>query len=246
MLAMAMLAATLLAGADSARHGVILEANVDSAVVVVDGTMVGFAPVRLDSLVPGIHHVAILDPDVATWPGESIRDSIIVRADTLLTYRYELRKRFFVTSDPGGAEVFVNDSLYGRTPLLLPYINKDGLAFMRVRKEGYEEIKPIPEASGILTARFREEWQPEHNAEFPLLVPEQSSTPLYLAGASTVLSGAAAAYLKIKADNRYQQFLATKNPALLSETHSIDRSAAVAIVVTQLSVVLFVYFLLKE
>jgi hypothetical protein len=233
-------------GAGAPDHGVIIEANIDSAVVVIDGAVVGVTPVRVDSLTPGSHQIAILDPDIAAWPGESIHDSIAVRQDTLVTYGYELRKRYFVTSDPGGASVFFNDSLMGTTPLLLPYINQSSLGLIHIRKEGFEEIRPVHQGSGILTARFREQWQPESSTEFPLLVSEQSGFPLILAGAATVLSGTAAAYLKIKADNRYQQFLATNNPDLLDQTHSIDRGAAVAIVVTQLSIVFFVYFLLKE
>jgi hypothetical protein len=245
--ALALIVGILLSGidrADANGHGVIIEANIDSAVVVIDSAVVGTTPARIDSLRPGVHHIIILDPDIAAWPGEGMRDSIIVRPDTVLTYRYDLRKRYFVTSDPGGADVFFRDSLYGKTPLFLPSVSRDWLSLVRIRKEGYPEVHPVRTGSGILTARFREEWEPESSTE-PLM-SEQSSAPLYLSGAATIISGTAAAYFKIKADNRYQQYLATNNPAFLSETHSIDSGAAVAIVLTQISVIMLVYFLLKE
>lgn len=77
--------------------------------------------------------------------------------------------------------------------------------------------------------------------------PKKNGTfRLYLTGATAIISGATAAYFKIKADDRYQAYQLRGEQALLSETNRLDAVSAVALIATQVSLGLFTYFILSE
>jgi len=232
------------------RGGVVIHANVDSAIVMIDGNRVGLTPLTVDSLTEGVHYVTILHPDVQSWFTGSLRDTLLVRPDTLLVARYDLRHRYFISSEPDGADVYAADSLFGKTPLMLPEMSATLLASLRLRKEGFAEGRPERAAGSpfVLSASLQPEWLPERLNDHALMKLEKGTdnTPLYITGAATILSGTAAAYLKTKADNRYGQYLSTNDPKILSQTRSLDTAAAVALVATQVSVALFAFFLLNE
>jgi hypothetical protein len=198
----------------------------------------------------GPHSVTVLHPDIESWFTGSVRDTLLVRADTTLVIRYTLESRYFVSSEPDGAGVYAGDSLIGQTPLVLQEMSASLLASLRLRKEGFAEGHPAhaSERPFLLNASLQPEWLPERLHDHALLKLENgpNTTPLYIAGAATVLSGTAAAYLKIQADNRYQRYLATNDPAILSKTRSLDTAAAAALIATQVSVALLAYFLLNE
>lgn len=72
------------------------------------------------------------------------------------------------------------------------------------------------------------------------------ASKLYLAGGATILTGIAAAYFKIKADNRYDEFVGTDNGQLLNESKSLDTAAALFLAATQIGLAFFIYYLLSE
>jgi hypothetical protein len=69
---------------------------------------------------------------------------------------------------------------------------------------------------------------------------------LYVAGAATIIAGATSAYFKLKADNRYSDYIRTGNATSLAEVDRLDTAAGVALAATQISLGLFTYFLLSE
>ena len=72
------------------------------------------------------------------------------------------------------------------------------------------------------------------------------SLRLYLSGGAAVLSGVAAAYFKIRADNRYNDFLVSNDALLRSESKNLDTTAALFLVATQVGLALFIYYLMSE
>lgn len=67
----------------------------------------------------------------------------------------------------------------------------------------------------------------------------------YLTG-SVIAFGAAAAYLKIKADNRYDDYLLTQNSGTLRETRKLDTYSGVAFALTQINLAALVYYFLAD
>jgi hypothetical protein len=233
---------------------VTILANVDSSVVVIDAQRLGVTPLMIDTLAPGVHHLTLHHPDVDNWLASSISDTFRVNPGIPLTLQYTLEPRYLITSAPFDAELVVGDSVIGRTPLTVglgakPLSNQ--IKTLSVRKMGFEPatLDLSSAQRGVLSVNLKRVWQRDDDQE-GVFRPENGQTShtvrLTLSAASTLLSGAAAAYFKIKADDRYQSYRDTGDPARLSQTHRLDTAAAIAFVATQISLGLFTYFVLSN
>ena len=236
------------------RHSpaITILSNIDSCLVIVDGERTGVTPLTLEHLARGQHRLTLYHPDISNWLAGSISDTFRVTPGVPLTLRYRLEPRYFIATSPFDAEVVIGDSVVGKTPVALgSEFFSNELKPPLVRKSGYEPV-PLDLSNarrGILAVNLKRTWQndADQNGIFRQNNGQSSHTlRLTLSAASTVLSGAAAAYLKIKADKRYQAYGDTGDPELLSQTRRLDRGAAIALLATQISLALFTYFVLSN
>jgi hypothetical protein len=232
--------------------------NIDSATVLVDGVPVGKTPLTVDTLAPGRHVLRIVHPEQANWRINEISDSILVASGENRTLRYTFKPCYVVMSVPFGADVFLGDSLLGTTPLqvssaALPLSRDTARShpLVTIRKPGHEtaEMSLMDAQRGLLSVELRKTLENVPEAATIFKYEERkgpSRLPLYISGATTIVSGVAAAYFKTRADDRYALYEATGDPALLRETHRLDTASAISLAVTQLSFILFSYFILSE
>ena len=107
-------------------------------------------------------------------------------------------------------------------------------------------IPVFSDTSGARSPVFR----PQNMGSDPVFlnsaVFNSGTSRLYIAGGATVLTGIAAAYFKIKADNRYDEFVNTNNVLLQNESKSLDTTAALFLAATQIGLAFFIYYLLSE
>ncbi|MBI4535423.1 MAG: PEGA domain-containing protein [Ignavibacteriae bacterium] len=226
---------------------ITVQTDIDGAVVIIDSQRVGITPLVIDTLAPGWHRLTILHPDLYNWLAGTVSDSFSVNSGDARTLRYAFEARYLVTSSPYGAEVLIRDSTAGTTPLVLKVDRS--IRHVVIRKEGYEDtsVDLRSDHRGILNTNLKKVWQSETEPGLQDLDHSgPSSLRLYVTGAATVLSGAAAAYFKVKADNKYNQYLQTGDPSLRSETHRLDTASAIALAATQIGLGLFTYFILTE
>lgn len=242
--------ATVYGVSSNTKTRITIQTDVDSALVIIDSVQVGLTPLTIDTLSQGIHSITLHHPDLENWLTGSISDSFVVSGEgkTLL---YKFTPRLLVTSKPFGADVFLRDSLIGTTPLIL---NNGALitpSSLRLQKSGFEPsvLEMSENKRCVLTVNLKEIWQSGANEESIFREPYtkgSSNLRMYLTGATTILSGVAAAYFKVKADNRYSSYIQGRDPILLEETNRLDTAAAVALVATQVSFALFTYFILSD
>ncbi len=210
-----------------------------------DGAFVGFAPITIDSIVPGIHILSVQYPDAESWSTESDSDSLNLTAGEHKTLRYTLHRRYTITSSPFGAEVVLGDSVIGTTPMMAaPELAEQSLV---LRKPGYESSSIQLSGNSIVSVPLKSIWQNDANGDSYFKDPDGTGKKhigLYVSGAATIISGVAAAYLKTRADNSYQRYLSTGERHLLSDTRHLDTAAGIAIVATQIGLGLFTYFIL--
>jgi hypothetical protein len=76
--------------------------------------------------------------------------------------------------------------------------------------------------------------------------PDPPPLHLYVTGGVIVVAGAVSAVTKIAADDAYSAFLLSGDGSQLDRTRRLDRTAAVSLVITQISFALFTYFLLAD
>lgn len=233
------------------RASVTIQANVDSAWVFIDSVHVGCTPLTISALPACTHRLKLIHPDITNWLTGSISDSFVVAPGESKVLRYNFERWYSIITTPSGAHVYAGDSLAGATPLVLLSDPALGNSVIRIQKAGYEQVNSsLSDAShGILGITLKKEWQSGWHDESILkdLDARNSNTlRLYITGATTVLSGAAAAYFKIKADDRLTMYKATNNPSMLSETNHLDTASGISLFITQVSLALFAYFLLSE
>ena len=221
----------------------------ESAPVIIDGKPAGSTPVTVDSVRPGHHLVIIQNPDLESWFNEPVCDTVQIAGGEQKILRYTLNTRRLIASLPFGAEVVWGDSVIGTTPFVAGS-KMNGQSFT-IRKSGYEPATVLLSASQhpLIEVPLKKVWENEGMRESYFKDADDKGPELvgrYLSGAATVAFGVTAAYLKIKADDRYQQFLDTNDGRLLTQTHQLDTAAGLAIAATQISLGLFTYFIFSK
>lgn len=249
MLALSLLLSMTALGAQAQdRASIVVTADIDSAIVLIDGTRAGYTPLKIDSLPPGKYLMTIQHPELGSWFTGSITDTVMLNAGESRALTYSLTRRFSIASDPFAAEVVLGDSLLGTTPLVITGAADALLPRLSIRRSGYRSVTPSPsdlKGNSLFLTLSHDPYGPAENM-LSAGAPGRNPVPVYLTGAAAVLSGAAAAYFKVKADNRYASYRISGNPALLRETNQLDTSAGIALAATQLSLGLFAYLLLSE
>jgi hypothetical protein len=228
-----------------------IHTDVDSALVVIDGREVGRTPLTLDSLVPGAHRLTIADPDIGNWLTVSVKDSLSLEPGERRRLTYILGRRILINTIPSGASLFIRDSLSGTTPIMLQLDTTKRSSLFILRKEGYREasVRPWESPRGYFTIGLipeREGNSPGTIGKETVFPAERNPWPLYVSGAASIVSGVAAAYLKMMANDRQTRYLGTNDPELLSARNRFDNWSAVALIITQISFGLFTYFLLSD
>jgi hypothetical protein len=231
----------------------VLQISVDaeSVEVVVDGLPRGSAPLQVDSLDPGSHVVRLVPPDPSSWLVAATTDTVFVPAGITTTRRFTMHRWYSVASIPAGVPVSTDDSLAGTTPLLL---SSERLTRATRIAIGGGRFRPATATlddfvRGTLLVRLEPvspDDMPQVLAATELLPEPPSSTGLVISGIASVAFGVAAAYFKGGADRAADQYLVTRDPSLLQERDRMDNGAALAVVGMQVSLGLFMYFLLSR
>ena len=241
-------AADSVSGATAAS--VTIDSGADSALVFLDSVPRGLTPLTIDSLPPGSHVLRLVHADAASWLTGTIVDTLHLAAGERRTLRYSFERRILIITDPSGAVVFAGDSSLGTTPLAFSVPAEGIPGGISAAKQGYETaVLPLPPGQGGITrAVLKKLWQsePPEGALMKESNGDRSSLRLYVAGGITLVSGMAAAYFKIKADNRNAEFQLSGNPALRNETRRLDTAAALSLVATQIGFGFLTYFLLAD
>jgi hypothetical protein len=222
----------------------------DSGIVFVNGRPAGRAPLTLDSLAAGMLRLSLIHPDTSNWLTIPVEDSLLLAAGETRDVVYVLPSGLLLHSVPEGATVIIGDSLHGTTPVALFPGTWDAAARILLRKPGYADVQVSPSLAirGVLTVPLS--ILPGSPGEGPdVLVPAESisrTMKLHISGSVAVLAGIAAAYFKTEADKRQELYLQGKGDAFLSSRKTLDSAAGISLAISQISLVLFCYFLLAE
>jgi hypothetical protein len=230
---------------------ITIHTDVDSALIFLDSLRIGRSPLTVQDLEPGIHWVKVVHPDVTNWLTESIFDTIHVKAGEERILRYAFGLRHLLLSVPSGVDVIIGDSVSGTTPFILALSSRDSTPSIRLWKQGYDTATVTLSSGmrGMATTTLKKVWDPgleEGSVDGSSMQEGRGLLRLYVTGAAAVLAGAAAAYFKIKADEKNGQYLENPTPSLRSEMRRLDTASAVCLTATQIGFGLLTYFLLTE
>jgi hypothetical protein len=172
------------------------------------------------------HFAQIIDPNVVfTENPDSLKSNSSARMTEIL-----------LNSNPQDAYVFWNDSLIGNTPLFI----KSRFQNLKLVKNGYDDLylsfnDIIP--GKIYSMNFNGE-----NLEKSFI--ERNIFKILTAG--IIVLGGTTAYFKLKADDKYEEYIFSGDPELLNDTRKYDLISGITFVALQITFGLLLYFFLTD
>ena len=229
---------------DSSHAVLSVESNTPGTVIYVDSVMVGTTPLPDITITPACHVLTCVRPDGRSWLVPAVVETLSAAAGEHLKRLVNFPNVYHLTSDPYGADVYLNDSLIGQTPLLFSTHSERGIVMLR--KEGFENVEfPLTTEGGMLHSTLVSTSGLTPSA----LVDGQqvkSMTPVYLSSGAAIIGGTLAAYFKIKADGYYNDYRNTGDEAALDRVRRFDTISGVALVTSEISLLMLSYFLLSR
>ncbi len=235
--------------ADSLHAVLLINTSPESAWVLLDTTVAGRTPCSLTVPAPARYRIRIQSPDVSNWLSGTIDDTLDVRPGQTVRRTFVLETWTLVVTSPMGAVILAGDSLLGTTPFIVRPGVLSPATPLTFRLTGYAPATATLSLAenGILRIPLRA--SSDQEVTFDQTMAAAAGPPhlrLYLTGGGAVLAGAAAAYFKVKADDANNEFLATGDPSFASERDRFDTTSGVFLAVTQISLGLFLAFLMSE
>lgn len=173
-------------------------------------------------------------------------DSLIRDVEITLK-RAKIRKQLRIISEPFGAGVYEGDSLLGSTPIF--FDEPSWAVCLKFKLEGFHDTALAVGQGSQPPAVFLRpiNFNGEKTGSF-FLDPEDDDEllPVYVAGGTAIISGAAAAYFKIRADRLHSQYKSTIDQEKLATIRRFDKISAVSLIVSQVSVAVLSYLLLSR
>ncbi|MEW6196939.1 MAG: hypothetical protein AB1521_17465 [Bacteroidota bacterium] len=212
-----------------------IETNRDSSFIFVNNELKGSGKVRIPVSL-GIYHITIKE-ELLRWNEHEINDSVTIKlCDKEYLVSYNLFDKVFIDSNPQNAAMYIYDSLMAYTP---NYVNVNQFQSVNFKKNGTQKTLHSNELGKFNVVPL--DYIPSKpNGSFT-----NSDWFKVLLGSAAIL-GATAAYFKIQADKKYDEYVATKNPALLNDVDRYDVYSGVAFGLLQVNFGYLIYKFLTD
>ncbi len=223
------------AAEDSSRAVLMISSEPGGLKVFNDTSFLGTTPIITDTLPAGMLRLGIFATDPSHWMSPARFDSVLLVYGDTVERHFVLPRIVHITSHPSGAEVLLGDSLLGGTPLfaILPRraitltLNKPLFSEQQIIvPDGLETYRAVMSPSDPDAAAFPDPLSGEVSG---------SAAPVIIAAGVAVLSGAASAYLKTKADRSYDEYRITSEAGTLDRVRRYDIFSGIALGVAELS-----------
>ena len=228
---------------DLSRGLLHVTSNIAQARVYIDSAYAGTTPLESYPITAGKHAVCVLSENDQRWTTTPACREIEVLPRQEIRLTVEVPRQLKISSEPYGAQVVYHDSVLGRTPWIFSTVVGQGT--ITLSKDGYENLTLVFDPSTSLLHGSLISKQ-GNGTSFLEREESRSITPIVVTASSAVLTGVAAAYLKIQADNLYNSYKNTGNASDLDRVHRLDTAAGFALVASQFSIALLTYFLLSR
>lgn len=215
-----------------ARIHIITNEKSDSIFVNNKSIGAGSAEVLLE---PGTYHLRIEEPH-NVWDWKIIRDTLKIKNCDNITLNYNFKNSIYLKSLPEDAGVYTEDSLLGYTPIRILDRNQK----MLLEKPGYKNkiLTPI-ELNENIPVKLNFTGMQKSQSFY------EKDIFKYLLGGIIVLGGTTA-YFKLKADNKYDQYLSTGDIKYWDKTKTFDIISSVTMGALQVNFAALIYLFLTD
>jgi len=213
----------------------IIESDIGGVEIFINDISVGVGSPFSIKLENG-NYVVTVNENSDRWDARSFTDTLYITDCNTIKIHYYFRSEVLLDTEPQNVYVFNKDSLIGFTPLLIP-INLENLI---LQKPGYLDKEVFPDdiySLQKITLDYIGEEKKESFFEgtlFKVLV------------GSAVLLGASAAYFKLEADKKFDDYLITGDKKLLDQTNRFDAISGVTFVAMQINFGFILYLFLTD
>lgn len=212
-----------------------IETNDSSALIYANENFLGKGKITAE--VEKGEYIIVVRESLVKWNGYEVSDTIDVPEcgkEYLLTYN--LSDEVFVDSSPQDAAIIYNDSIVGYTPQFITLQNATSIHL----KKG-SSLTNI-DYDALLNNKIQKiDFKPE--------IKTQSFTdsPWFkvLLGSAAAL-GATAAYFKLNADKKYDDYLIKKDRSILDEVDRLDLYSGIALGLLQVNIGYMIYRFLND
>lgn len=218
----------------SAQNTINIKTNKEDAAIFVNDSLIGKGNTSVE-LLPGKHEIKIRS-DLKSWNAQTIIDSISVSTNSKpIRKEYSLENFILLDTNPQDAYVYSGDSLIANTPAFIPIKLKQ----LTLQKPNYEtsSIQLNSIASNKVNLDFTGELKEKRFTEsvwFKVLL------------GSAVALGTTAAYFKIKADNKFEDYEENRDPVLLDDIDRYDLYSGIAFGALQVNFGMILYLFLTD
>jgi hypothetical protein len=229
---------------DSALSTVSIRCSIEHALVILDTTVIGTAPIIHYPVTAGKHIISVQQVESWNCFSPAIVETIAVGCSEHIERTILFPPTYEIRSDPFGADVYYKDSLLGKTPL---QISSPVSGTFRLSKEGYRTFSlAIPTEDNKLNAVLEPIVNTNQNGSLFLRQTVKTPPSFYVAAGGAVLSGAAAVYFKISADKLYREYQRTGDGITLCHVKRLDVAAGISLVLSEISIFMLYSLLLSE
>lgn len=212
-----------------------IETNKDSSLIFVNDSLKGNGKIRIE-VNPGKYFIGIKE-NVSKWNGQEIYDSVNIKlCDKEYLRSYNLHDKIYIETKPDNVAIYVYDSLTAFSP---NFVSVDQFQTVKLKKGNVGKSFHSSELTAYNNISLDFTPSP-HNGSFT-----NSTWFKVLLGSAAVL-GATAAYYKIQADKKYDQYVEEKNPALLDDVDRYDLYSGVAFGFLQINFGYLIYKFLTD
>jgi len=212
-----------------------IQSDIENIIVFVDDTLAGKGTtvnVRLDL---GSHKILTAENTIR-WDARSFIDILNVNSCEDLNLNYKFNLEVLLYTQPQDVRVFSNDTLLGYTPLYIPR----GLKNIMLEKPGYE-------TTTVDYSDFEKNQPVRLNFTGEIDEVNFFDQTLFKVLVGSMLAlGAATAYFKLEADNKFDEYLITGDQDLLAQTERLDSISAGTFVGLQINFGLIIFFFLVD
>jgi hypothetical protein len=212
-----------------------IETNRESALIFINDQAIGYGKIRTEVEL-GRYYITV-KKNLKRWNEHEINDSVTIKlCDKEYLISYNLFEKLYLDTKPQDASIYIYDSLMANTP---NFVSVNQFHTVSLRKNGFSKSIHSSELSDYNTIPL-EIPIPERNEVF-----SESDWFKILVGSATIL-GAATAYFKIKADNRYDEYLSSRDQKKLDEVNRFDLYGGIAFGLLQVNFGYLIYKFLIE
>lgn len=213
----------------------LVESDFSETQYFLNDSIVGYGKKMEIDVNPGIHILLVLE-NSDRWNAKSYTDTIIIVKCEKLKLFYQIRSTILLNTEPPDAEVIINNSVEGRTPLIL----NNNYENLLIRKKGYSEKKI--KLSGLRAGDIihLDYIGVDNDKSF-----FQKDIFKILMGSIIVLGGTSA-YFKIRADDKFEEYQVTGEGELLDKTRKYDLISGIIFGALQINFGILIYHFLVE